>query len=62
MPTHATEKIPLAPGAKVFENTKAIALSESQWFSIKQIRSQGVFADAVKGNVIEHVARGQHGG
>jgi hypothetical protein len=56
MLAHTTESIPLVPGAKIFENTKAIALTASRWSTIKQIRSQGVYADAAKGNVIEHIA------
>jgi len=53
---HTTGKIPLAPGAKIFENTKAISLSESKWAGVTKILSQGVYADPVQGNVIEHVA------
>jgi hypothetical protein len=56
MLAHTTEKIPLAPGAQIRENTKAITLSESRWMNVKQILSEGVYADSVKGNVIEHVA------
>jgi hypothetical protein len=56
MLAHTPGKIPLAPNAQIRENTKAITLAESKWSSVKQIRSQGVYADAVKGNVIEHVA------
>jgi len=33
MLTHSTEKIPLAPGVQIRENTKAIALGESRWFT-----------------------------
>jgi hypothetical protein len=56
MLAHTTEKIPLAAGAQIRENTKAIALTESRWMNVKQILSEGVYADPVKGNVIEHVA------
>ena len=56
MLAHATGKIPLASGAKIFENTKAVTLTDSKWSTIRQIRSQGVYTDPVKGNVIEHVA------
>ena len=56
MLAHTPEKIRLAPEAKIRENTKAIALSESKWSNVKQILSEGVFADPIKGNVIEHVA------
>lgn len=56
MLAHSTDKIPLAPTAEIRENTKAIALNASKWSTVKQIRSEGVFADPVLGNVIEHVA------
>ena len=56
MLAHTTEKIPLAAGAQIRENTKAIALTESRWMNVKQILSEGVYADPIKGNVIEHVA------
>jgi hypothetical protein len=56
MLAHTTEKIPLAAGAQIRENTKAIALTESRWMNVKQVLSEGVYADPVKGNVIEHVA------
>lgn len=55
MLAHATEKIPLGPNAQIRENAKAIALADSKWLGVKQIRSEGVYADAVKENVIEHV-------
>src|SRR5580700_8099746 len=48
MLAHTTEKIALAPGAKIFENTKAVTLTHSKWSTIRQIRSQGVYTDAVK--------------
>ena len=56
MIAHTPNKIPLASAAQVRENTKAIALGESRWFGVKQIRSEGVYTDPVLGNVIEHVA------
>jgi hypothetical protein len=56
MLAHTTEKIPLGPNVQIRENTKAIALAESKWSTVTRIRSEGVFADAIKGNVIEHVA------
>ena len=56
MLAHTTAKIPLGPNAQIRENTKAIALADSKWSTVKQIRSEGLFADAIKGNVIEHVA------
>src|SRR6185503_17130519 len=49
-------KVPLAPDAQIRENTKAIALADSRWSAVTKIYSEGVYADAVKGNVIEHVA------
>lgn len=49
-------KIPLADGAEIRENTKAISLDASKWSTVKQIRSEGVYTDSVIGNVIEHVA------
>jgi hypothetical protein len=56
MLAHRISKIPLAPTAEIRENTKAISLDASKWSTIKQIRSEGVFADPVLGNVLEHVA------
>jgi hypothetical protein len=53
---HTTEKIPLAPNVQIRENTKVIALADSKWSGVKKILSEGVYADAIKGNVIEHVA------
>jgi hypothetical protein len=37
MLAHTTEKIPLVPSAKIFENIKAIALTERRWSTIQQI-------------------------
>jgi hypothetical protein len=62
MLAHTAERIPLGPNAQVRENTKAIALVDSKWSAVKQIRSQGVYADPVKENVIEHVAAETAGG
>jgi hypothetical protein len=56
MLAHTTEKIPLAENVKVRENTKAIALGDSRWLGVKKILSEGVYADPILGNVIEHVA------
>jgi hypothetical protein len=56
MLAHSTGKIPLARAADIRENTKAISLDASKWSTVKQIRSEGVFADPVLGNVVEHVA------
>ncbi|HVI76557.1 MAG TPA: hypothetical protein VM715_00025 [Candidatus Acidoferrum sp.] len=56
MLAHTTGKIPLADGAEIRENTKAISLEASRWSAVKQIRSEGLYTDSVLGNVIEHVA------
>jgi hypothetical protein len=56
MLAHTTERIPLGPNAQIRENAKAVTLAESRWSTVKQIRSEGVYADAIKGNVIERVA------
>ena len=56
MLAHTTEKIPLGPNAQIRENTKAIVLADSKWSIVKRILSEGVYADAIKGNVIQHLA------
>jgi len=56
MLAHTADKIPLAANAEIRENTKAIALGDSKWAGVTKILSQGVFADPILGNVIEHVA------
>ena len=53
---HTPDRIQLANGAQIRENTKAIALGESRWIGVTKILSEGVYADPVLGNVIEHVA------
>jgi hypothetical protein len=53
---HTPEKIQLANGAQIRENTKAIALGDSRWIGVAKILSEGIYADPVLGNVIEHVA------
>jgi hypothetical protein len=55
MLARTTKKIPLGPNAQIRENTKAIALADSKWSAVTKILSEGVYTDAVKGNVIEHV-------
>ena len=55
MLAHTTGNIALAPNVQIRENTKAITLADSKWLGVKKILSAGVYADAVKGNVIEHV-------
>jgi hypothetical protein len=62
MLAHTAEKIPLAPNVQIRENTKAIMLADSKWSGVKKILSEGVYADAIKGNVIEHVAAETAGG
>jgi hypothetical protein len=53
---HTPEKIHLANGVQIRENTKVIALGESRWIGVTKILSEGVYADPVLGNAIEHVA------
>jgi hypothetical protein len=53
---HTPEKIQLANGAQIRENTKAIALGDSRWLGVTKILSEGVYADPILENVIEHVA------
>ena len=62
MLAHTTEKIPLAPNAQIRENTKAIALADSKWNGVTKILSEGVYADPILGNVIEHVTAESTGG
>jgi hypothetical protein len=62
MMAHTTEKIPLAAGAEIRENTKAIALGDSKWIGVTKILSEGVYADPTLGNVIGHVAAETVGG
>jgi len=50
------EKVPLAAGANMRENTKAIALRDSKWTGVTKLLSDGMYADPILGNVIEHVA------
>lgn len=52
---HTLEKIPLAREAQICENTKVITLRDSKWAGVTKILSQGVYADPVLGNVVEHV-------
>jgi hypothetical protein len=56
MLARTTEKISLAANANIRENTKAIALGDSKWIGVTKILSEGVYADPILGNVIEHVA------
>lgn len=56
MLAHTPEKIQLAADAQIRENTKAIALGDSKWVRVTKILSEGVYADPMLGNVVEHVA------
>ena len=56
MLAHTPGKLPLAKTVEIRENTRAIVLDASRWMNVRQIRSEGVFADPVLGNVVEHVA------
>jgi hypothetical protein len=56
MIAHTTEKIPLTENARIRENTKAIAIGGSKWLGVRKILSEGIYADPVLGNVIEHAA------
>jgi hypothetical protein len=56
MIANTTEKIPLAGNVMVRENTKAIAIGGSKWLGVRTILSEGVYADPILGNVVEHVA------
>jgi hypothetical protein len=56
MLAHTPEKIQHAPDAQIRENTKAITLADSKWSLVKRILSEAVFADPMKGNVVERVA------
>jgi hypothetical protein len=56
MLAHTPGKIQLASDAQIRENTKAITLADSKWSIVKQVLSEAVFADPIKGNVVERVA------
>jgi hypothetical protein len=56
MLAHTPAKLPLASDVQIRENTKAIALTDSRWNTITRVLSEGVYADPVTENVIEHVA------
>ncbi len=56
MLARTVEKVPLAAGANIRENTKAIALRDSKWTGVTKLLSDGMYADPILGNVIEHVA------
>ncbi len=52
---HAPQKIQLASDVRIRENTKAITLADSKWIGVTKILSEGVYADPILENVIEHV-------
>lgn len=56
MLAHTPGRLPLGPHVQIRENTKAIALADSRWATVTRILSEGVYADPITGNVIEHVA------
>jgi hypothetical protein len=56
MLAHIPQKISIAPDAQIRENTKTIVLGDSKWAGVTKILSEGVYADPILGNVIEHVA------
>ncbi len=56
MLAHTASQIPLSPDAQIRENTKAITLADSRWNGVTKILSEGIYADPILGNVIEHVA------
>jgi hypothetical protein len=56
MLAHSPQKISLAPDAQIRENAEAIALGDSRWLKVANVLSEGVYADPLLGNVIEHVA------
>jgi len=55
MLARTTEKVPLGPDAQIRENTKVVVLADSKWSTVNRVL-RGIYADAIKGNVIEHVA------
>lgn len=55
MLAHTPEKVSLASEVQIRENTRAIPLSESKWLRVAKILSEGIYADPVLENVIEHV-------
>ncbi|GAA3767019.1 hypothetical protein [Terriglobus aquaticus] len=56
MLAHTPDKLDLSADVQIRENTKSITLPESRWYGVKAIRSEGVYADPLLGNVVEHVA------
>lgn len=49
------EKVQLPSDARILENAKAIILGDSKWMGATKILSEGLYADPILGNVIEHV-------
>lgn len=56
MLARTSAQLPLAANVQIRENAKQVELTESKWSNVTRILSEGVYADAIKGNVIEHVA------
>jgi hypothetical protein len=56
MMAHTPEKVQLALDARIRENTKSITLADSKWSIVKQVLSEGVYADPINGTVVERVA------
>ena len=56
MAAHTPAAVPLATGAIIRENTKAIALDASAWQTIAAIKSITNFADPQTGNIVSRVA------
>jgi hypothetical protein len=56
MLAHTPTKLSLGSDVQIRENTKAITLADSRWNTITRLLSEGVYADSITGNVIEHVA------
>ena len=50
------EKVPLAPGAIIFENIKPIALNASRWQNVTGLKSTTSFADPQTGNIVSRAA------
>ena len=49
------EKVQLPSDARILENAKAIILGDSKWMGATKILSEGLYADPILGNAIEHV-------
>ena len=56
MAAQTPEKVPLAPGAIIFENIKPIALNASRWQNVTGLKSTTSFADPQTGNIVSRAA------